>query len=248
MIKELPWLEQSQQHLLNQIAQQRLPHALLFTGVEGVGKEHLMLWLARYLLCHQPLPNASCGVCKSCQLLEAGTHPDLLLLETEKSSIGVDIVRKAIQALSETAHQQGARVVVINQADTMTESAANALLKTLEEPGKQSFLLLDASQAGSLMPTIISRCQEHLVKTPEESIALNWLQRQGVQANRTHLRLCGGAPLRTQVFLAQGLHNKLDVFLVRLLAVLNGQAPSPELIDDAVSEFPFSFQWLSHCC
>ncbi|GGA86908.1 DNA polymerase III subunit delta' [Neiella marina] len=244
-LASLPWLEASKQRLLDQIAQQRLPHALLFSGPNGIGKWQLMRWLSDRLLCASPNAEGACGQCRSCLLIAAGSHPDLLILEAEKNTIGVDLVRQAIATLSETAHQQGARVVLINNAQQMTESAANALLKTLEEPGQSAFLLLSAPSAGQLVATITSRCQEHLVALPDEQLALQWLQQQGVTAELSHLRLNGGAPLRTKQFIDQQLHNKLDAFLVRLLAVVNGEPPAKELIDDAVADFPASYHWLS---
>ncbi|MBD1388464.1 DNA polymerase III subunit delta' [Neiella sp. HB171785] len=242
---ELPWLERSKQRLLDQIAQQRLPHAVLFSGPDGIGKSQLMRWLGHRLLCASPTIDGACGQCRSCLLIAAGSHPDLLQLQAEKNTIGVDLVRQAIATLSETAHQQGARVVLINNAQQMTESAANALLKTLEEPGQSAFLLLSAPSAGQLVATITSRCQEHLVALPDEQQALDWLKQQGIHAELSHLRLNGGAPLRTQQFIASELHNKLDAFLVRLLAVIKGEPAAMALIDDAVADFPASYHWLS---
>lgn len=244
-VNELPWLVDSQQRLLDQIAQQRLPHAVLFTGPEGIGKSQLMLWLADRLLCAAPTADGACGQCRSCLLVKAGSHPDFLNLKSEGASIGVDLVRQAIATLSETAHQQGARVVMIEAAETMTEAAANALLKTLEEPGQDAFLLLGAPSSGQLVATITSRCQEHLVAIPNEQVALDWLAKRGSPATLAHLRLTGGAPLLTESFIGAGLHQQLDAFLVRLFAVMQGEAIPAELIADAVDDFPASYHWLS---
>lgn len=240
-----PWLTQPSEALLQQLSVGRLPHALLFLGAKGLGKSNLLTWLAERLLCQQPSAAGACGGCKSCQLLNAGTHPDLVRVETDKASIGVELIRQAIQALSETAHQQGARVVIIEQAQLMTESAANALLKTLEEPGQECFLLLSAESNAQLLPTINSRCQTQLIVTPDEPTALRWLQQQGCEATPAHLRLNRGSPLATQQFVAQGLHQRLDAFLVRMLAVLKGTQPSVELIAEAVKDQPHSLSWLS---
>lgn len=245
MTETFPWHSANQQTLLQQVSVGRLPHALLFLGAQGLGKGRFMSWLAEYLMCHQPTAEGACGHCKSCSLVEAGTHPDLIRVVTEKASIGVDLIRQAIQALSETAHQQGARVVILEQAQLMTESAANALLKTLEEPGQQCFLLLSADSKAQLLPTIISRCQSHVISAPSESMALNWLQSQGCEATPAYLRLNRGAPLLTQAFVEQGLHQKLDAFLIRMLAVLKGTPAAPELIAEAVKDLPHSFDWLS---
>ena len=240
-----PWLAVSQQFLLQQQSVHRLPHALVFLGSKGLGKGRLIEWLAARLMCHQPTGDGACGHCKSCLLVAAGSHPDLIRVQSDKASIGVDLIRQANQKLSETAHQQGARVVLIEHADLMTESAANALLKTLEEPGKRCYLLLTAESNAQLLATINSRCQRHVVPVPDEISALNWLQQQGCQASVAYLRLNQGAPLKTQDFIQQGLHQKLVAFLVRMISVLKGYPASTALIDEAVADLPHSFDWLS---
>ncbi|MCM2679862.1 DNA polymerase III subunit delta' [Echinimonas agarilytica] len=244
MTELFPWQATSQNYLLQLIASDRLPHAMLFSGTHGIGKGRLVEWLAHRLLCHQPTSQGACGVCRSCLLLKAGSHPDLIQIESDKASIGVDLIRQAITSLSETAHQQGARVVIIEHAQNMTESASNALLKTLEEPGRQSFLLLTSPSASQLMATITSRCQNYVVPVPDENIALEWLQQQGSDATEAHLRLNCGAPLVTQKFVSDGNHLRLDAFLVRMLGVLKGQVPAQELVDEAVADSPESFAWL----
>ena len=245
MAELYPWHRCSQQSLLQQKSVGRLPHAMLFLGSEGLGKGRFMAWLAEYLLCQKPGAEGACGHCKSCSLVGAGSHPDLLQVVSEKASIGVDLIRQVIERLSETAHQQGARVVLIEHVQLMTESAANALLKTLEEPGQQCFLLLSADSKAQLLPTIISRCQSHVIATPDEQTALPWLAQQGCQASPAYLRLNRGAPLLTRQFIEQGLHQRLDAFLVRMLAVLKGGRPAAELIDEAIKDQLHSYTWLS---
>ena len=136
------WLLSVQQQLSRQVLSNKLPHALLFSGVSGAGQEELARWLINVLLC-QTLSNEkiaeqsiiqACGHCKTCQLFASDSYPDHLTIVNEKATIGVDSIRKLSQFFEKTAHIGIAKSALINHADTMTVSAANALLKTLEEP------------------------------------------------------------------------------------------------------------------
>ncbi len=195
----LPWLQRTEQRLFNLACQQQLHHAILFTGPVGIGKLRLAEQLARVLLCHNPLEQGACGRCKSCLLGAAGHHPDLLTLEVT-SSISVDQVRAISQLMQNAPQQGGARVVVIPQADKMTESAANALLKTLEEPGQHSYLILCSAYAEQLMPTILSRCQRWDLPAQYDTSVVRWLNQFSAESTQPVpdflLELCGGGPLK----------------------------------------------------
>ncbi|MFI3247374.1 MAG: DNA polymerase III subunit delta' [Ferrimonas sp.] len=159
----LPWLEQPWQQWLSQFQQQRLAHALLIQGSQGCGKTQLAAQMVQTLLCQH---GSGCGHCKSCQLLASDNHPDKIELLPEGNQHKVDSVRALIGQLESTAHQGGARVVVIHQAERLNVAAANALLKTLEEPMPNVYLLLLSNQAGQLLATITSRCQRLLISEP----------------------------------------------------------------------------------
>jgi DNA polymerase-3 subunit delta' len=198
----LPWLDGCWDYLLRARRADRLPHALLMTGARGVGKRWLADLLADALLCRQPdsrgLP---CGTCTDCLLLAAHTHPDLLEVspdsESKSHEIKVDAIRELAQADSLTAHRGGWKVVLIEQAHRMNPSAANAVLKTLEEPASATLICLLSDQSSRLLATIRSRCQVLRVPTPAEPQALDWLaSRPGTADGRTLLRLAHGAPLR----------------------------------------------------
>ncbi len=111
-------------------------HALLLQSLNGMGGEALIYALCRFLMCRQPEGHKSCGHCHSCQLMQAGTHPDYYALSPEKgkSALGIDAVRDVNEKLYEHARLGGAKVVWISDAALLTDAAANALLKTLEEP------------------------------------------------------------------------------------------------------------------
>jgi DNA polymerase III subunit delta' len=137
----------------------RLPHALLFTGPAGVGKTRLALELAKSLNCVGEDP--PCGTCVHCHQIEVGTHPDVTVVEREdgKDSIRIEQVRELRDAASLRPFQGRRKVYVISGAESLTPQAADALLKTLEEPQPQLTLVLTATEDDALPATIVSRCR-----------------------------------------------------------------------------------------
>ena len=129
-----PWQQESWTGLMARVAQQRLPHAILFTGSAGIGKRHLATSLAHALMCQNPRPDGTaCGGCQSCLLLAAGSHPDYLLVEPEEEgkAIGVDRIRELTSFQSLSSQYGRGRVVQLQPADALNINASNALLKTL---------------------------------------------------------------------------------------------------------------------
>jgi len=197
----LPWhLSQWQQ--LNECRRQaRLPHALLLTGPEGVGKSHFARQFAQSLLCERPqVSGGPCGSCRACLLVNAGSHPDLSMVMPvqDKKNIGVDQIRRIGHELGLKSQYGRYKVVVIAPADSMNINAANSLLKTLEEPAKETVLILSTSRPAQLPATIRSRCQLLRFGEVAQEEALNWLVRQ-LDSNenpQTLLALANGAPLK----------------------------------------------------
>ncbi|MFT4939284.1 MAG: DNA polymerase-3 subunit delta' [Paraglaciecola sp.] len=190
-----PWLVQPFQQLCRRQKQGNLHHALLLQGHEGIGKNEFARYLSQYLLCSKQQSAQACGECQGCRLNAAGSHPDLHIIESEKQ-IGVDQIRDAIKKLIGTSQMSGAKVLVIYAAHTMTESSANALLKTLEEPTANTFLLLISSKPERLLPTILSRCEKLLLKGPDMPTYISWLEEQGHQnVDKDFLRLYANSPL-----------------------------------------------------
>lgn len=183
----------------------RLPHALLVGGAGGIGKQRLAHAFTAWLLCQSPGAAAACGQCKSCSLLASGAHPDVLSLALEVDDktgkvakfIKVDQVREVVEFASKSAQLGGYRVVWVEPAHLLNVQAANALLKTLEEPGRQTLMLLLTSQVLSLPATIRSRCQQLLLPVPAPAEAQAWLAPQVGDAGLAALllELAGGAPL-----------------------------------------------------
>lgn len=142
-------------------APDRLGHAYLFTGPAGVGKTLLAQEAAQALLCCGDGARP-CGVCRECRLFAHDAHPDFLLLQPEGDSrvIKIEKIRDLIHTLSLMPVQGNRRVAILREADALQEAAANALLKTLEEPPAFALLILTSSRPSALLPTLRSRCQE----------------------------------------------------------------------------------------
>lgn len=176
----MPWLGDVWRRLMRRMAGNTLPHALLVTGEKGVGKRLFADALAGLLVCEQPdmAAGAACGRCKQCELVAAGTHPDIRVYAPEKSRmIRVDQIR-ALSGFAVGSPQVASRkVVVVDRADQLNLNAANALLKTLEEPADDVTLLLLQESGRPILPTIRSRCQSLLIATPDQDAAARWLTR-----------------------------------------------------------------------
>lgn len=162
-MKWYPWLRPAYEKLVESYQAGRGHHALLIQALPGMGDEALCYALSRYLLCQQPEGHKSCGHCRGCQLMQAGTHPDYYTLTPDKgkSSLGVDAVREVSEKLYEHSRLGGAKVVWIADAALLTDAAANALLKTLEEPPEQTWFFLASPEPARLLATLRSRCRLH---------------------------------------------------------------------------------------
>lgn len=205
-----PWQVQSAKDFAAR--RERWPHAILLYGPAGHGKHHLARTFAQALLCETTSPAGfACGQCESCRLFATENHPDFRLLAPEIESdearssnvITIAQIRTLNDFIVLTSHRQKAKVVMIDPAEAMNPSAANALLKTLEEPPLGTYFLLVSHRAHRLLATIISRC--HKVPSPQSSNeqAVAWLKEQNVTEPHLLLAQAGGAPLAAQKLAAQ---------------------------------------------
>ena len=211
---ELPWLREPQDRLEGQISADRLPHALLIQGLPGMGRRQLALWLATRILGADPTSLVGTGKDEE----EAG-HPDFypITILPDKTRILVDQIRELITELSLTSFGPGGKVAIIYPADKMNESAANSLLKTLEEPPGRTTLILICESLRRLPATIVSRCQHLRLQSPPAGVALEWLEQEVPGTSFENLLdFAGGAPLHALAlheaeFAAQANHYAADL-------------------------------------
>lgn len=197
----LPWQQQSWQRLVSRFP--KIPHAILLSGMPGTGKRPFADQLAAWLLCLNRSPQQACGECPSCQWLKADTHPSLLRISPEVDNKGkvsqfikIDQIRELMPFVQQTG--KGWRVIIIEPAESLNIAAANALLKTLEEPGEQVTLILVSDQPLQLPATIRSRLQQYRVGEVSHQQALDYLNTRGsfsMEQSQLLLNISNGAPL-----------------------------------------------------
>jgi len=180
--------------LRQHVAQGRARHAYLFTGPQGVGRRTLALRLAQALNCQAPpAPGDPCGTCSSCVHLQAMQHPDLAVVraEQEGGTLKVDQVRELQHALALSPYEARFRVALLLRFEEAHISAANALLKTLEEPAPQVVLMLTATIPEGVLPTILSRCDVLRLRPLTQEQVSQGLQTQwGLPADQAHVLAC----------------------------------------------------------
>lgn len=225
-LRPLPWQQSLWLELSSQVLQERLPHALLLAGPDGVGKRWFARALIAFLLC-EDRSGYACGRCRACIQLAVGAHPDALLLGTDgllglaltedgrheqalahwqpddsrnegrkRRDIAIDAARKLIERLFLSAHYGRARAALIEPADALNTNSVNALLKTIEEPPPATHLLLVSERPQSLPSTLRSRCQRIRFGTPSTEVAQAWLDAQLQRTESDALAAAHGAPLR----------------------------------------------------
>lgn len=142
------------------LEKERIPHAFLFTGIDGIGKRKAAEAFGMALNCTHTAGSMACGTCPSCQKTVSGTHPDMIVLEPDGVFIKIDQVRALARQLRFAPLEGRWRIVIVNDADCMNPEASNAILKMLEEPPDGTVMILTAGQTSDLLPTIVSRCQQ----------------------------------------------------------------------------------------
>jgi len=237
----LPWHKTLWERLHKQHLEGRLPHAMLFAGAKGVGKVQFAEALGTTLLCLNPLAGEACGQCKSCELVKSGSHPDLLRLTPEDVGkvIKVDQVRAVIDRLHGTAQQGGYRILIVHPAEEMNIASANAILKTLEEPGDATLIILVVDQLGKVMPTIRSRCQRIDFTLPDTKVATDWLASEaeiGADEAGKFLALAQGAPLLARDWKLSGVKELRAKFLSGLADLLKGRVSALTLAEQLQKE------------
>lgn len=239
-----------------------LPHALLLRGARGIGKLAFARALAQALLCEAPRADGyACGRCSACQWFDSGTHPDFRQIEpsaedpggeeeeggrrsaAKKSAwIRVEDIRALADLINMTSHRGGAKTIVIHPAEALYTSAANALLKSLEEPPPRTFFILVTHRPHQLLPTIKSRCQQVALDTPDAKSAAAWLAAQGVRDAHLALAHMGGAPLLAAELADSGYWGARAAFLRQLCAPELDVLAAADAVQDC--PIPHVIAWL----
>jgi DNA polymerase-3 subunit delta' len=213
-----------------------LPHALLLCGPRGLGKRDFLRRFVRGLLCQQPAGGDACGTCRSCLLLDAGTHPDYVSLSyglrkdgVQRSEIVVDQIRELSSRLATSSQFGGWQIASIDPADAMNAAAANALLKTLEEPASQTMLVLLADEPWRMPATIRSRCQRIDFQLPAQADSLAWLQSVGVKDAAAALAAAGGNPGLARIWAEEGALAQRQEVRKDLAALAAGRGDAMEM-------------------
>ena len=232
----LPWQDNLWQQMVTRCQRDTLAHAYLLRGMPGVGKFQFTKALAAYLLCKSPENNEHCGHCKECELLHAGTHPDIAIIEPDEPGrpIRIDKIRQLTEFAHKTSQQGGRRIIIMNPAESMNVNAANALLKCLEEPGDDTLFFLISARAGDMLPTIRSRCQQLTFSCPDRAVALQWLA-EHLDENTSAgslLDLVAGAPLEACRFAREGVLESRQQLVKGVKSLLKGERSPVEVAKD----------------
>ncbi len=227
--------------------QSRMGHAILLSGAKGSGRSALITLLAKTYLCKNSLTEP-CELCQSCQLVSAGTHPDLHWVqpEAEGKSIGIDAIRRINKYAIETSQLGAERVIIITNADKMGEAGANALLKTLEEPPEKCRFILLTESIDALLPTIVSRCNTWKIGLPHEEIVKKWVEAQLKHSvSLQTIRLNRGAPLLAKAFVENGGKAIHQALFDGFSSFIAHQTDPFAFIDSFPKETAQALHWLS---
>ncbi len=260
-----PWSAPTWQSLLGKL--DRLPHALLIHGAPGIGKLALAERFAQLLLCEaDPRGAEPCGACSACRWFALGNHPDYRRVEPESlappaapegeeerksakaarpsTEIKIDQVRELAGFLNIASHRGRHRVALLRPAEDMNTHAANALLKSLEEPPPAALFILVSHRPERLLATIRSRCVALPVAPPDRRLAREWLAGQGVNEAERWLDFAGGAPLRAMEYAQDARGELVGEMLAALhardgarLAALARDRDGLELLADVLHKY-----------
>ncbi len=222
----MPWHWREWAHLKEQLAGGQLPHALLLVGGQYTGKSQLALALSRLLLCSQAGTSLNCGHCHACELSASGSHGDFRWVEPGDRSrvIKIEQIRDLVRFTNKTAGFGLRKVIVLAPADSMNVNAFNALLKLLEEPAKDTYLILVCHRLHGVPATIRSRCQILRLVTPHADACLDWLDMITGERDQSQqlLTLANGLPLLAQQLYSSGGGEEVAARRLRIQSLLDG--------------------------
>ncbi|MFC3022902.1 DNA polymerase III subunit delta' [Vibrio zhugei] len=203
MAMHAPWLDAAWHDWQTRLKNNTFSHATLVHSQQDLGIYSLAEQFGQALMCTTS-DSEPCGFCHGCSLMQSGNHPDYHVVRPEKEgkSITVEQIRACNRWAQASSQMSGYRLIIIEPADAMNESAANALLKTLEEPSSHCVFVLLTQHINHLLPTIISRCQVLAIAEPTAQVISQWLEQQIQQPIPDYAaHLNGNSPLQTQSFI-----------------------------------------------
>ena len=221
--------------LRNALRNDRVPQAYLFSGYEGVGKKFTASMLAKALNCREKEDDA-CDTCVSCYKIDGGNHPDVRIIEPEGQFIKIDQIREMQRDVGYKPFEGKRKVYIVDHAETMRPEAANALLKTLEEPSAECLIILVTANVYALLPTVVSRCQfVRFVALGVEKLVEFLVQRAQLSPDRARLiaSLSEGCPGRALTMDADDALEKRDT-IERLLQTISGGLQDVQVLFDQV--------------
>jgi len=215
-----------QRHLCSMLREDRLHHCLLFEGPTGLGKSLVAEWLTKLLMCEAPVKEdiwKYCGSCFHCGSVDRNEHPNFIRVQPDrtmkKPKISVEIARGLIEQVSMLPRYKRPRVVLIEDANCLTDGASNALLKTLEEPSTPTIFILVVTSSNFLLTTVRSRSQKFRFAPVPMMQLREWLSNQGIEAPTQVLALAQGCPGRA-LSLLQGEIEEWQTTVHQLLEML----------------------------
>lgn len=256
-IQNMPWFAEAWQQWLQ--LSQRLGHAYLLSGPNGIGLEDFAKQAAHYIMCRgqqkKLAQQQACDECQSCHLFITQQHPDFFELRRleDKKEVSVDQVRDLIYKLNETSHQGGYKVIWVEGVENLNQSAFNALLKNLEEPAANTLFLLTTHQIDRLPATIKSRCQQMNFTAPPLAEASQWIHQQAPQADealvKRALRLNWGAPIDALEWINAGLFEEDQQWKNDLKQMQTGKKTVTQAVESWLKwqnpqrVFDYFYQW-----
>ncbi|MDC7953279.1 DNA polymerase III subunit delta' [Liquorilactobacillus mali] len=171
-------------YFANMIDQGHLAHAYLLTGPKGIGKRALALWITQGIFCKNKIAGNPCLDCEECRRIESGNHPDVVHVAPDGLSIKVDQIRFLKSEFSKSGVEGNRKAFIIEDADKMTISAANSLLKFLEEPSGDVVAFLLTETVNRILPTIVSRCQLFELAKPSSAQLIAMLKKKGITTDK----------------------------------------------------------------
>ncbi len=242
-----PWHAETWQHWKTLLGQKSLHHAVLLASPKGSGRLALAAMLAKTILCKNG-SQEPCGVCHSCELFVADTHPDFHLVkpEAEGKQICVDALRAVNHYAWKTSQLGGRRVILIQDADHLGEAAANTILKTLEEPPSSCYFILVVASMNTMLPTVVSRCNKSRPKQPKEDFVKRWVESELFQSVPIQvIRINRGAPLAAKAFIENGNVTIHEALMDAFAGYLENKQGMFILTEKLIKTSGNGLQWLS---